>query len=157
MSQPMIPSLLRRPLATLSAPVAAGAVALFLCACSGDGTTGPVTPPPAAAGSLNGVWAGAETWGTTASAGWSVTVTQSASAPTALLGTAVAALDPPNWTMNGVVLDSTHVDMNFNSTGRTGRTQTATLVLSADGRTLSGSITPSPVSSLPATLTLTKQ
>jgi hypothetical protein len=87
-----------------------------------------------------------------------VTVKQDAAAPSALLGNAVAALDAPNFQMSGVALSPTHIVMNFFSNGgKFGtRSLSADLTLSTDGRTLSGPITPSPVISAPAILTLRK-
>ncbi len=115
---------------------------------------------PILAGPLAGTWSGAEAWGPApASASWVVTVNQDAANPSALLGSAVAAIDPPNSDMNGAVSSSTHIAMNFIARGGKGgsRTITADLTLSADGSTLSGPISPSPVASAPATLTIHKQ
>jgi hypothetical protein len=110
----------------------------------GGGVVVPVAPGP-----LAGVWAGEETWATGV-ASWTVQVQQDSNSTT-LTGSAVTnivALTSPNFTMNGVVLDSTHVTMEFVTPGgKPGRTAsaritTANLTLSADGRTLSGPVTP---------------
>lgn len=115
----------------------------------GGGGGGGQLPLPVAPGPLSGVWAGQETW-ETGVASWTVQVNQD-SGSTSLTGSAVTNLQlitSPNRTMGGVVIDSTHVTMFFTTPGgkpgraSSARVTTANLTLSADGRTLSGPITP---------------
>jgi hypothetical protein len=150
-------------------------VSVLLTACGNDSMIAPASTavvasashgggggsqPPAAPGPFAGTWIGQESWGPGAPfvAAWTVKVTQDSNS-TALLGSALAALEPPNFQMNGVVLSTTHVDMNFTSaSGKFGlNTISADLTLSADGSTLSGPIVPSPSTTSPATLTLHRQ
>jgi hypothetical protein len=157
--------------------VACLAISALATACSVDRVTTPSTPAsltatlsrgggggggqlPAAQGPFAGTWVGQESWGPgpTFAAAWTVQVTQD-SGGTALLGTAVAQLEPANRTMSGVVVSATHVLMNFRTSGgKPGISSTllADLTLSADGRTLSGPITPFEPG-LATTLTLTHQ
>jgi hypothetical protein len=162
--------------------VSALALALLVTACNSDQATAPAAfrtqalasgtgggggggvksgAPPVVSGPLAGTWSGEEAWGPGApfTAGWVVTVSQDAANPAALLGAAVAAIEPANSDMSGVVLSPTHIAMNFIAHGGKfgNRTSTADLTLSADGLTLSGPISPSPVITAPATLTIHKQ
>jgi hypothetical protein len=165
-----------RTLVARTIAVRALALAFLIAACNSDQATGlaaapPRTlasggggrggAPPALSGPLAGTWSGEEAWGPGApfTAGWVITVNQDAANPAALLGTAVAAIEPPNSVMNGVVLSPTHIAMNFIARGGKfgDRLIAADLTLSADGLTLSGPISPSPVVTAPATLTIHKQ
>lgn len=171
------------PLRALRARVIAlSALALVIAACNGDQVTGPASSrtralasgtggggsgggkggaPTVVPGPLAGTWSGEEAWGPGApfAAGWVVTVNQDATNPSALLGAAVAAIEPANADMSGVVLTRTHIAMNFIAHGgKSGnRTISADLTLSPDGLTLSGPISPSPVITAPATLTIHRQ
>lgn len=127
----------------------------------GGGGGGGGVQPPAAQGPLAGTWVGLERWGpeTTFTAAWTVQVVQDSVNSSGLVGTAVAALEPPDYSMGGVVQSPTHVLMNF--TPMHGKfsvqsTLSADLTLSADGDTLSGSFT-SIEPGIPTTMTLTRQ